>query len=218
MNKSNNGQIFSALLVLIIGGCFVFSWKFILPDYQKNEQTIAQTKEEIKSAKKKLDSLKTTEKDLASLGEIVNQLLVATPSDKDIPNLITELEALAGNCDLLLPTIGISDGSSPTAASGVPLQSSSTSNAITISISVNGTYEQITKMIELIEKDLRYMNIQTLSITRDEKDKATNKYSVAFSILTYKRIDTSLSSATGAAGTANSATPTAADADADLGL
>lgn len=190
-----------------------------MPDYQKNEQSIAQTKEEIKSAKKKLDSLKTTEKDLASLGEIVNQLLVATPSDKDIPNLITELEALAGNCDLLLPNIGISDGSgSAAAASGVPLQSSSASNAITVSISVNGTYEQVTKMIDLIEKDLRYMNIQTLSITRDDKDKATNKYSVSFSILTYKRIDTSLSSAIGPTGTANSATPTATDADADLGL
>ena len=214
MNKSNNGPIFSALLVLIVGGCFVFSWKFILPDYQKNEQSIAQTKEEIKSAKKKLDSLKTTEKDLASLGEIVNQLLVATPSDKDTPNLITELEALAGNCELLLPSIGISDGSSSAAAaSGVPLQSSSASNAISISISVNGTYEQITKMIDLVEKDLRYMNIQTMSITRDEKDKATNKYSAAFSILTYKRIDVSLSSATPAGATA---APTASDTADEL--
>lgn len=190
MKRSNNViNIFIA--VIIAAGSFAYSWKFILPDYQKNEQKLATTTAEIKNAKTKLESLKTAQGSLSDLGDLVNQMLIAVPADKDTPNLITELEAVTAKYKIALPTIQITDGAAGSATTAAA--SSSSIGSVSVSFSVNGSFDNIQKLIYDLEHDIRFMNVQSVSLTSASSEKSGGQMSMSLQLTAFKRADTSLS-------------------------
>jgi Tfp pilus assembly protein PilO len=99
---------------------------------------------------------------------------------------------------MVLPTISVTDGSTATPAAGTtPVASTSAGNAISISIATPGTFETITTFIADLEKDIRFMNIQAVSIGNGEDASGKSTMSVSLQIEAYKR---------GAAAVATSAT------------
>jgi Tfp pilus assembly protein PilO len=109
---------------------------------------------------------------------------VAVPGDKDSPNLITELEAMALKYKIIIPAIQIADGSKA-AASATSATESASANAVSVSIAINGSFENLNAFVASIEKDIRFMNIKSLSITSNEED--PNKMSLTLQIEAYKR-------------------------------
>jgi Tfp pilus assembly protein PilO len=176
---------------------FIYCWKSIIPDYQKNQEALAKTNKEIELSKAKLESLQNTKNSLAQLGDIVDRLFISVPADKDTPNLITELEAIATKSETVIPSIQISEAA-PSKDTKAPAK-----NAISVSFSVNGTYENLNKMITALEKDIRFTNIKSLTYSVTPDAKTT---SLALQLEVYKR-DASVivsTSSTSASATAQS--------------
>ncbi|MCL5410321.1 MAG: type 4a pilus biogenesis protein PilO [Patescibacteria group bacterium] len=201
MQKSNSGFYTAAAVMLTLASLF-YTWKFILPSFQKTQGEIAQTNEEITAAKAKLDSLQSTKTSLDQLGDLVNKLFIAVPEDKDSPNLITELEAMAAKSKLIIPSIQISDSgstaaSTTTAATTGGTASTSNSGAIGVSFSITGDFAQLNQFLVALEKDIRFTNVKSLTLAEGKDGGLT----CSIQVEVYKRV-LALSSSTVAASAA----------------
>lgn len=186
MKKKSNSAFYAGITVLIVISSFLYTWKFIIPKFSENKSKSAQLDIDILSASKKLDSLKKAQTTLTQLGDIPTQLSVAVPEDKDMPNLITELEAVAATYKIILPAISVSD--SATATTGATADPATSSpNAVTISIAAPASFAGINGLIADLEKDIRFMNIKTVSITSTKDDMGTVITSVSLQVEAYKR-------------------------------
>lgn len=203
MKRTNDNAFFGAIIFIIVAGCFIYSWKFIIPSYEADKKDIASLDNEIKSAKTKLESLKVAESSINQLGDVVDKVLLAVPSDNDTPNLITELEAVAKKSNILIPGIQISNSSSASTAAST-IASTSSSNEVSISFSVNGKFEDLSSFISSIETDLRYMNVISYTLSSGGEDNSL--MSLAVQLKAYRRTNNSL--------TANSASANASTVSA----
>lgn len=176
-NHKNNSTFYAGITVLIVVASFLYTWKFIIPKLTENKAMSAQLESDISSATKKLESLKKTQTTLTQLGDIPTQLSVSVPEDKDMPNLITELEAVAAKYKIVLPTISVDDGGVSASASG----------AVTIGISAQGSFDDVKGLIADLEKDIRFMNIKSVSMSMQQDDSGSSTMSVALQIEAYKR-------------------------------
>lgn len=195
-SSSSNSTFYGVFAFLIVAGSFLIAWKFILPNYQENKQKAAQLDVDIKYAKTKLDSLNTTKSSLFDLGDTVNQMLVSMPGDKDAPNLITELEAIGNTYGIVIPSIQISEAESAAATDGIGIPITSSNNKVSVSFPASGKFEDIGKFIAALENDIRFMNINSLTLNKQEaKEGETSEImGLSVSLTAYKYIDTSLSS------------------------
>lgn len=186
MKKKNNSGFYAGITVLIAVSSFLYTWKFIIPKFSENKAKSVALETDISSASKKLDSLKKAQTTLTQLGDIPTQLSVSVPEDKDMPNLITELEAVAAKYKMVLPTISASDGSDASGATDTSASAAS-GNSVMISISVPGSFDDIKGFIADLEKDVRFMNIKSISISSSQDEKGVSNMSVALQIEAYKR-------------------------------
>ena len=164
MQRSNNGFYAVTLILVIAFASFFVSWKLLIPKYQKNQLRLKTLELEIVKANEKLESLRLAKKDIEDLGLIYDQMYVAMPKDTDEPNVISELEALASVNSLSIPGIQINDSASLGSPSEAALPGAA-SNAVNISFSVIGTFENISKLTKSIEEDLKFMNIKNLTLS-----------------------------------------------------
>lgn len=184
--KKDNTYAHITLALLIIFLCFYLSWVLLIPQYKADKSTLAQVKSDVDLAKEKLDSLELAKVSIDELGDLVDKTLIAVPADSDKPNLLAELEALAAKHQIVLPTIQVSDP-----ATG--------SNIVGVAFSVNGSFETISQLISSIEKDIRFMNIKSVSLSA-----SAGAMSASFQIETYRRPENSLSAtATSSAASVN---------------
>lgn len=189
--KKSTGPFYAGVAFLISLASFLYAWKLIIPKYNENKVALATIDSEIGSASKKLESLKTASKTLASLGEIPEQLSLAVPEDKDMPNLITELEALAAKNNIIIPAIQVTEGS----GSGT----GTSNNGVSVSFAVSGSFEEINNLIASLEKDIRFMNIKSVSISSGDE----GSMSLSLQLEAYKRG----AKAEVTAGTSSASTP-----------
>ena len=197
--KKDNSSAYLLLTFMIIVACFVVSWKLIIPKYQANLQQRDQLDIDIKNSSNKLDSLKTTQSSLNKLGDLVNKMLVAVPNDKDSANLITELEAIANTYTVTIPSIQITDkGSESNTITGSTGETPVSRNQVAISFSAYGSYLNLVSFIGSIEKDIRFMNIDSYSLTSssDQKGESDEIMTLSIQITAYKHVNTSLSQTT----------------------
>lgn len=157
MQRSNSSFYVITLIVVFVFASFFFSWKVVIPEYQKNKLELKKLEQEIVSANAKLESLRVAKKDIDDLGPIFDQLFVAMPKDKDESNVISEIEAIAYTNNLVVPGIQIADAASST--------ESGKASAIQISFNVSGSFESIGKMTKALEDDLKFMNIKNIALS-----------------------------------------------------
>lgn len=184
--QRNSSGFYAMAAVLLTAASFLYAWKFVVPDYQKNLAGIERTNKEINLAKVKLESLQKTKTSLNQLGDIVDKLFLAVPADKDAPNLITELEAIAAKYETVIPSIEANDSTglaNPSVGSAAVSPAPST-NAVLISFSVQGSFENLNKMISTLESDIRFTNIKSLTFAVTPDNEET---SLAIQMEVYKR-------------------------------
>lgn len=152
MQKRNNEKFQAITAIFIIIAALVACWEFSLPAYNKSIADQAKYKADIAAADIKLISVKKNEKVFkdAQTEKTVNLLKIAIPEDKDLPNLITELEAIATSHGMFIPAPSIADGAD---------------NTVMISFGISGTLEELTSFMKTIQKDLRFFNIKSISMS-----------------------------------------------------
>lgn len=190
MKKKSNASAAAFFAVLIVGGLFYYTWKFIIPTYSQNRAESVALDTSIADANKKLESLKKAQTTLTQLGDIPEKLSVSVPEDKDMPNLITELEAVAAKHGMILPSIAVSEGTASAQSTGTESASSS-SKSVTISIASPGSFENISAFITDLENDIRFMNIKSVSISTTMDSSGASSMTLALQIEAYKRTATS---------------------------
>ena len=195
MHKSN-ASFANAIALIVVAAAFVISWKFIIPTYQTNQKQDAQLDVDIQYAKAKLSSLDTTRTSLAKLGDTFNKMLVAVPADKDAPNLITELEVIAKANSLVIPAIQIGNAKTAAAVGADGLPVASTDTKVDFSFAVEGSYDNLSKMIAALENDIRFMNISSMALSKvqTEDGSSSDKMSLTVQLKAYRFIDNSLAS------------------------
>ena len=180
MRRTSNSY-YLALGLLVIVGCFYYSYNKLVPQYRKDKASLALVQAEDMAIDSKIQSLQNSKQTLTDLGDLVDKMLVAVPDGEDAPNLITEIEALATQNKVSVPNIQITSTENTDA---------SASNIIPVALTANGTFSNVHQFIHSLEKDLRFMNIQNITISA-----VGDQFSASIQLNTYKRTDTSLSSA-----------------------
>jgi len=174
MRKFSNENFQAICAILISIAALIVCWEVALPAYAKNISDRDKYQADFEAAKLKLTSVSTNANKLSASGasEVVDQLKIAIPTDKDLPNLITELEAIAKNEGMFIPAPSIADGAD---------------NTVTISFGISGTLEEIESFMTTIQKDLRFFNIKTINMSV-----AKDIINMSLSIEAYKRTSTAV--------------------------
>jgi Tfp pilus assembly protein PilO len=150
--KSDNYIVLTSITILLI--CFIFSWQMLLPRYKDNKQNLDSVQKELTAATDRLNSLKNAKATLNTLGTVVDKMLVAVPANPDIPNLISELEAIAVRNRAYIPSIEVTNK-----------EESADGGSVELAFSVTGNYSDIHNFITGLEQDMRYMNIKSATIS-----------------------------------------------------
>lgn len=174
-------MFFNIFAIFLSLASFFVAWKMILPQYIINKNHYAKVEVEVTTAKDKLESLKVAKTSLDNLGTIVGAMFIAIPDQKDDPNIIAELEAIASKHNTYIPSIQIDD--SQNVGTG----------AVAVSFSVSGGFADMQAFIGSLENDLKFFSIKSLAISSN-KDGLVN---LSFQIEAYKQTDSSLTSAVG---------------------
>ncbi len=180
-----NSNIYHLLFALVIViACFYYSYTKLVPKFKEDRANLALIQLELKAINNKKASLQNSQQSISELGNIVDQMLVAVPEDKDAPNLITELEAIAIKYQVQLPTIQILDSAQTTIDGTL-----ASDNIIPVTFTASGSFSDIHQFVGAIEKDIRFMNIKNLTLSS-----VGDYVSLNLELDAYKRNNTSLSS------------------------
>lgn len=190
-----NNKFYGFMIFVLVAASFVFCWKSVIPKYQENKKQTAQLEQDIKTAKIKLESLKTTKADIDMMGDVVNQMLISVPGDKDTPNLITELETIATQNKTYIPSIQISDGASSSTTTVSSSSSTVSSNQVSIAFSVDGTFTNLNAMMTALENDIRFMNINAVTLSNSSTNASEDKLSMSVQLTAFKRATSSVAAA-----------------------
>lgn len=162
---------YSAAAVFFTIILFIVAWKLILPGYAGSQAKIAQLDAEIDQATSKKEQLDAARQSLASIDSAYKAITVSVSEDSDEPNIISELESIALKNGLVLPSIAISAGAEAPASSEDGQMADATSGQpIGVSVSVTGTYDQLSAFVAALEKSVKFMNIQSLNYGVSEED------------------------------------------------
>lgn len=159
--------IVSAVFVIIASWSYCYVYGF--GGYKSKVADLENIKSEVQSARDKYDSLVDTKTTIEKNQALIENALVAIPEDTDAENLISELEQITREQGLSVASFMISD-------------SSENGNTSDIGFSVKGSFEAIGSLIKSIEKDIKIMEIDSLTLSTDESD-----ISATFGLKTFKR-------------------------------
>jgi Tfp pilus assembly protein PilO len=127
-----------------------------------------------------LDQLNDLKKQFGQLQEVLTKLNIALPADKNQSVLILQIQQLAANAGMSLPSAsfatsaGLPNATSQTVKSGDVL-------ALPISFQLTGTYDQLQNFLKQLEQLGRYSNVSSLGISKTAT--ATGGTSLTFSIV-----------------------------------
>ena len=174
MRTKSTETFYIVAYILLVATCAILSWKYFIPKYKADVLKLKLTTAEVLSAQKKLETLERTQTSLADATDDVKQALIAVPSDKDMPNLITEIGAIAKINKTEVPTMQVTDGDNHTTL---------------ITFAVTGQFADMVNLLTSLESDVKVFNLKSVAMS------ITSKGMVQLSVQMngFKRINTSLS-------------------------
>jgi Tfp pilus assembly protein PilO len=164
------------------------------PIYQSAQdinQQIENKKAEETALKQRLEDLKELENNYNEAKDKAEKASDALPTNKEEPNLLVQLENIAGDSDMGFAEIAPNDKSSTTSknktssstgtkssgstSSGTSATTNTSSSGLyrelPMTVKVTGSFAGLLKYLNGIEKNLRLLDISSISISKD----ATNK-------------------------------------------
>jgi len=176
MRESNNNSLSIIVALFVAAGAFIWSWKFVLPEYQDTEQKINQTQISIENATQKGDKLTADKQALSDLGDAVDKISVSVSKDKDMPNTVTELESIATKNKTYIPSIQVTDSAL------VAGSSTSANNQLSIAFTVNGGFSDLQSFIHDLETDIKFFNISSMTLANSGKQMSLSLQLTAFKL------------------------------------
>jgi len=177
MNKKGNENFQALCAIIIVAAAVIVAWQVALPVYSKTITDQNKLSADLKASEKKLASVSKNATVLSTTEaqDLVNMLKIAIPEDKDMANLITEIEAIAKSQGMFIPSPSITDGAD---------------NTVSISFGISGSLTEIEKFMETVQSDLRFFNIKSISMSN-----SNDVINMSMSIEAYKRTSGAASAA-----------------------
>ena len=172
MSKKEQSFLLPVIILIIAIAGFLIADKLLLPAIAENQAKISAYESDIEKAQAKLDSIGAADKTMTQFSDLVNNLLIAVPDSVDSPNLITEIETIASQNQVALPSI--------TPPEDIK---SGENQGLSVNISVAGSFQNINNFISGLETSIRFSKITTLTITLSEE----KTLGAAISFEVYKR-------------------------------
>ncbi len=169
-------------IVLAIAGYLVFS-NLLMPSIGENLAKIDAANQDIASANAKLDSLSTASQSMTEFSDLVNNLFIAIPENVNSPDLITEIETIANQNQVALPSLSPPIGISASSVSG------SATTGLSTNLTVVGSFQNINNFINSLETSIRFSKINNLTISSSDSG-----LTAAINFNVYSRPITSISS------------------------
>ncbi len=201
--KLQNAISVIILCVIIIFGVFFGIIKPQAQNLKLSNITLAAKERELIAKEKKVKDLKKIENQLEDIKAQSDILIKALPSEKDIPGLLVQIEAIANNFGINLAESEFSLPSSETNSTtpstnqqtenlGIESGNQTTTSASTSSykikelnfpLKISGSYEKSIDFLKTLQNNLRIFKINSLNIEAPSKEE-TN-FSLSVNITTY---------------------------------
>ncbi|HSX14857.1 MAG TPA: type 4a pilus biogenesis protein PilO [Candidatus Saccharimonadales bacterium] len=154
------------VLTIVLGGGFYMGIKKI----RTQTGALARTAADATLAQEHLDQLSDLKKQFQELQPALAKLNVALPTDKNQSEVVLQIQQLAANAGMKLPSASFQ------ANNGLPTSTSQTVRsgdvlALPINFQLSGSYDQLQAFLASVENLGRYSNVSALSITRADNNK-----------------------------------------------
>lgn len=161
MSKKDRNYLLPAITVILAVIVFIVAYQLLMPSIVENSAKISARNNDIQLAQEKIDSISTAKNTMSKFSDVVNNLLIAVPDSVDAPDLITEIEAIAGQNQVALPSM------SPPA----DINSAKNSGAagLTVNIAIAGGFQNINNFINALETSIRFSKITSLTISTSQE-------------------------------------------------
>ncbi len=173
------------LLILLLIIALISVWQFfvspIFDSIDTLKQEIAFKEKEITSKEADIKRMKSFEKQLGDLNEERERMEIALPSEPNIEELMIEFEALVTKKGgMALNSINITP--IKRSISGNQELEDSKIQYVAIKLNVQGSYDALKRTLILIQKDLRLMDVQSITFSARPKEKSEELSTYDFSI------------------------------------
>ena len=176
MNKKNIISLISFIISLILIFVFVFP---LFSSARAIYSDLTQKRQEIEKLKELSGKIGKIEQDYDSISEAVEKVLLALPEEKDLPQLLVQLEKIAVNNGLLLESIEFGEISKKEESDFIrsikdyeTLNQSkkmlSTFPNSSVLLKVAGSYSAFKNYISALEKNVRSMDIYSIQFSFSE--------------------------------------------------
>jgi len=163
VNKKDLNLLLPAITAILAVASYFICSDLLMPTIADNTSKITAYDQEIASANTKLDSISAADKSMTELSSVVNNLLIAVPDNVNAPDLITEIEAIASQSQVVLPSLSPPSAAAAGGASGV-----ASGKSFLTSLTVFGSFQNINTFINSLETSIRFSKINNLSLSASE--------------------------------------------------
>lgn len=160
MSKKELNLLLPAAVIILAVASYLLCSNLLMPKISENSAKITAFDHDISAANQKLDSLSAADKSMSTLTDLVNNLLVAVPEGINSPDLITEIEAIANQNKVSLPSL------SPPASIGS--SGSASADGLVTNLSVTGSFQNINNFINSLETSIRFSKINNLTLAASD--------------------------------------------------
>lgn len=174
-------------LFLILVAIAIISWQFVWPAYgviKDSRAELATWETKLNDANASKEKLKTLEDKYNKMGDDALKVLAALPTDKDIPELLVEMEALTSKSGLVLNSIvfGQADSGSAKSLSQKNKEEPKDYKTLRVDATMAGDMASLGKFLEGSEKSLRLMDVKKVNFSTKSAETALNSISVSLDV------------------------------------
>jgi len=177
-----SGVIVPVLVAAALAAGYFLVW----PQYkavQDSKANLAAKQTVVNERKASIDSVKNLVADLEKKRASLSAIDEALPLSPDLPVLLANVEYLANQSGMAVENLQIQSSTGPSASSGQVEAIEPKTGTIGIDLTVQGRYPQLLALILNVEKNLRLMDIKSISFGPPDEETGSRSYAVQ--LLTY---------------------------------
>lgn len=196
--------VFTGLAFVIAIGIILVIWYILFPSIKTTQQNIANAKADISNLKTKISEVSAAKKILERISPYLYKLDLAMPTNDQFSESIVSANQIAIDSGLsALDNFSL----------GKPIENTKDYQAIPISVDATGSYESLIAFLTNIDKNLRLVHFETVTVSPEENEEGVAQNSLTFNLggSVYAKVktesSTTASDTADASGQAQTATP-----------
>jgi len=153
------------------------------------QELLAQKTDFIRTVEKLMEKYKNNQEILQKLDSIL-------PNNKDIPNLLVQIEALANDSGIVFNDMAISAAEEKASSKAQEVRTGEVSqgnlptgySAVSISLKLSASYESFKSFLRAVENNLRLVDVDSISFSNQAKEEGNNVFDFEMVLKTYYQV------------------------------